>query len=48
VTGWQIPFAVATGPVVSGLLLAATISALAGYVPARAAAALEAKQQSID
>jgi putative ABC transport system permease protein len=47
-TGWRIPFALPLGPLVAGVLCTAVISAAAGYVPARVAARLEARQQSLD
>jgi putative ABC transport system permease protein len=47
-TGWRIPFALPLGPLVAGVLCTALISAAAGYVPARVAARLEARQQSPD
>ena len=40
-TGWRIPFIVPPAPLAAAVLLAAAVSALAGYVPARAAARLE-------
>jgi ABC-type antimicrobial peptide transport system permease subunit len=48
VTGWQIPFRLSMGPLAGALVLAAGVSALAGYVPARAAATLETSQPNVD
>jgi putative ABC transport system permease protein len=47
-TGWQIPFVLPGWPVAAGVVGAALIAAAAGYVPARVAARLEARQQSPD
>ena len=48
VTGWRIPFTLPVGPLVASVASAALVSALAGYVPARTAARLEARQRSLD
>ena len=41
VTGLRIPFRTAASPLVAGVIAAAVVSALAGWVPARAAAQVE-------
>jgi putative ABC transport system permease protein len=48
VTGFRVPLVLALAPPLAGVLIAGAISALAGYVPARATARIEAAQQSID
>jgi ABC-type antimicrobial peptide transport system permease subunit len=47
-TGWRIPLLVPPLPLVAAVLLAAVVSALAGYVPARAAARLDRGMRSVD
>ncbi len=47
-TGWRIPFIVPPAPLAAAVLLAAAVSALAGYVPAIAAARLERGIRSVD
>jgi putative ABC transport system permease protein len=46
--GMTFPFTLPPGPVLVGLVSATLVSALAGWVPARAAARLESGQRSID
>jgi putative ABC transport system permease protein len=48
ITGWRMPFTAPVVPVVTSVLIAICVSAIAGYVPARAAARLSARQQSLD
>lgn len=48
VTGWRIPFTLPIGPLLVGVAAAALVSAIAGWVPARAAARVTAWQQSVD
>jgi putative ABC transport system permease protein len=48
VTGLRVPLVLALAPPLAGVLFAGTVSALAGYVPARAAARIEAAQRSVD
>jgi putative ABC transport system permease protein len=48
VTGWRVPFTLSLGPLLAGVTAAALVSALAGWVPARAAARVMAWQQSVD
>jgi putative ABC transport system permease protein len=48
VTGWRIPFTLPLGPLLAGVAAAALVSAVAGWVPARAASRLTAWQQSVD
>jgi len=48
VTGWRIPFTLSAAPLVVGVAIAALVSALAGWVPARAAARVTAWQASVD
>lgn len=48
VTGWRIPFIVPVGAAIASIVVATFTSAAAGYVPARAAARLQAKQRSLD
>jgi putative ABC transport system permease protein len=47
-TGWRMPFEVPVGPILSSVVIALFVSAVAGYVPARAAARMTARQQSLD
>jgi putative ABC transport system permease protein len=47
-TGWRLPFVLPIWPLAGGVLGAAVIAAAAGWVPARLAARLEARQQSPD
>jgi putative ABC transport system permease protein len=44
VTGLQMPFAVAPGPLLGGIAAAAALSAFAGWVPAQAAGHIEARR----
>jgi putative ABC transport system permease protein len=48
VTGWSMAFHVPWGQLGVGILIAAAVSALAGYVPARAAAGVSLGQRSAD
>jgi ABC-type antimicrobial peptide transport system permease subunit len=48
VTGWRIPFTMPLGPLGASVVLAAVVSAIAGWVPARAAAQVTAWQRSVD
>jgi putative ABC transport system permease protein len=48
VTGWRIPLAVPVALVAAVVLSAATVSGIAGYVPAHALAALGARHRSTD
>src|SRR5262249_21337752 len=48
VTGWRIPFSLPANAVVLTVLIATVASAIAGYVPARAAARIQAIQRSAD
>ena len=48
VTGWRIPFTLSLAPLVVGVAVAALVSAVAGWVPARAAARVTAWQPSVD
>jgi ABC-type antimicrobial peptide transport system permease subunit len=48
VTGWRIGFDFPLGQLLMGIACATIISAIAGYVPARAAARLDAGQRSVD
>ena len=47
-TGWRLPFALPLVPLLGGVCLATMISSLAGWIPARVASRLEARQQSLD
>jgi ABC-type antimicrobial peptide transport system permease subunit len=47
-TGWRIPLIVPPLPLVAAVLLAALVSALAGYAPARTAARLDRGMKSLD
>jgi ABC-type antimicrobial peptide transport system permease subunit len=47
-TGWRIPIVLPLAPLVAGVGVAGLIAAAAGWVPARVAARLEARQQSLD
>lgn len=48
VTGWRIPFTLALSPLLAGVAGCGLVSALAGWVPARAGARLGAWQRSVD
>lgn len=48
ITGWRMPFAAPSAPIVTTLVLAVVMSAVAGYLPARAAARLTMRHQSLD
>jgi putative ABC transport system permease protein len=48
VTGWQLPFTLPVAPLVAAVAIATALSALAGWVPARAAARVATTQRSID
>jgi putative ABC transport system permease protein len=48
VTGWRVPFVLGITPLLGAVGCAAIVSALAGYVPARAAARLQGRQRSFD
>jgi putative ABC transport system permease protein len=48
VTGWRMPFSLSAGAAALTLVIAAVASAVAGYVPARAAAGIQAIQRSAD
>jgi putative ABC transport system permease protein len=48
VTGWRIPFSLPANAAVLTLVIATIASAVAGYVPARAAAGIQAIQRSAD
>ncbi len=48
VTGWRIPFTLPAGAAALTLVIATVASALAGYVPARAAARIQVIQRSLD
>jgi putative ABC transport system permease protein len=48
ITGWRIPFELPVLPSLATVALATFVSAAAGYVPARAAARIEARQRSVD
>jgi putative ABC transport system permease protein len=48
VTGWRLPFTVPVGTLFGGVLAAALVSAVAGWVPARAAARIEGGRVALD
>lgn len=48
ITGWRMPFAARPAPILTTMILAVVVSGLAGYVPARAAATLSMRHQSLD
>lgn len=48
ITGWRMPFELPLAPVATAVLVAMVVSATAGYVPARAAAAMQVRQRSLD
>jgi ABC-type antimicrobial peptide transport system permease subunit len=48
VTGWRIPFSLPANAAVLTVVIATVASAVAGYVPARAAAGIQAIQRSAD
>jgi putative ABC transport system permease protein len=47
-TGWRLPFSLPVLPLLGAASLAVLVSSLAGWVPARAAARVQARQQSPD
>jgi len=47
-TGWRIPVVLPVLPLLAGVVAAGVIAAAAGWVPARLAARLDAKQESLD
>lgn len=47
-TGWRIPLLIPALPLLGAVAMAAFVSALAGYVPARAAAAFDRGMRSVD
>ena len=48
ITGLPLPFATATGPLATGVAVAVLVSAAAGWVPARAAAHVDAQHAPFD
>ena len=48
VTGWRLPFTLSVGPLLGGVAAAALVSAVAGWVPARAAAEIELRRVPLD
>jgi putative ABC transport system permease protein len=47
-TGWRIPIVLPVLPLLAGVVAAGVIAAAAGWVPARLAVRLDARQQSLD
>jgi putative ABC transport system permease protein len=47
-TGWRIPIVLPILPLLAGVVAAGVIAAAAGWVPARLASRLDAKQESLD